>query len=221
MPTGKMFMHPTIGSLFIDADDGKYYQPRPEVTLAPDTRVTFEVLNLTGAPPGFYFASNVQEVPAQTASKSLGSWGKPLPPSITTPTTVAPVTPVDNRGPSVSPALPVPNAAVPRTLTERQTREDFEAIARKVDEIAWGANKGFGPSLTVTTKLKWEGEGIELYMRVLEEYQDKKIPGTKMYFYVGTMGVNFGKGGFRISAHTHPKANIAKSTTYTVLHVEN
>jgi hypothetical protein len=58
-------------------------------------------------------------------------------------------------------------------------------------------------------------------MRVLEEYQDRIIPGEGFYYYVGTMNVNWGKGGFRISAHTHPKASIGKSKTYSVLHVEN
>jgi hypothetical protein len=231
--TGTLFVHPTYNSLFINGDDGKYYQPRPDVTLTSGTKVSFDVLNLPGAPPGFHFGGNVQAAPVAPsnpappstlppAPKALGAWGKPLPASLTKPDDTTGQSPVlvTNRA-VVTPALPLPNAATPRTLTERQTREDFEAISRKVASLSWDASEGFGPSVTVATKLKWEGEGIELYMRVLEEYQDKRIPGTRLYCYVGTIGVNWGKGGFRISAHSHPKASIGKSKTFTVLHVEN
>jgi hypothetical protein len=234
MPTGTMFMHQTIGSLFIAADDGRYYQPRPEVELMPGTHVTFQILNLTGAPPGFYFAENVVRAlpapvvapttgtPPSTAPKLLGAWGKPLAPSVLSGDNVSSSpTPILIRRKTVSsPALPTP-AFTPRTLTNKQTREDFEMIASEVRRLNWGSRQGYGPSVKVTTKLKWDGEGRELYMRVLEEYQDRIIPGEGFYYYVGTMNVNWGKGGFRISAHTHPKASIGKSKTYSVLHVEN
>lgn len=233
MPTGKTFIHPRLGSLFVHGEDGKYYQPRPEVELEPDTAVTFDVLNLTGAPPGFYFAGNVKKVVTPpsgsnatgnaetvgTPPKALGAWAKPIPTSVLKVDAPKPVVQASTK-PAVSPALPLPGPT-PRTLTERSTREDFEAIAAQVSRMDWGRQEGFGPSLQVTTPLKWEGEGIELYMRVHEEYQDRKIPGTRLYYFVGTMGVNYGKGGFRISAHTHPKASIGKSKTYTVLHIEN
>jgi hypothetical protein len=242
--SGTMVVHPTMNSLFITGEDGKYYRPRPDVSLTAGTRVTFHVLQLADAPPGFLFAGNVQALPSATPNvmpatnataptqsavnppapkTAMGAWGKPLPASITTPSidsatretaVVKPPTPV-------GPALPLPNVVTPRTLTERQTIEDFQVIARTVREIKWGQNAGWGPTVTVTTKLRWEGEGIELYMRVLEEYQDQRIPDTNLYYYVGTMGVNFGKAGFRISAHSRPKAQIDKATTYTVLHVEN
>jgi hypothetical protein len=242
--SGTMVIHPSMGSLFINGEDGKYYRPRPDVSLTAGTRVSFHVLQLADAPPGFLFAGNVQALPAATATvvaatnatsptqsavnppapkTAMGAWGKPLPASITTPSidSATQETAVVNQPAPVGPALPVPNVVTPRTLSNRQTLEDFQLIARKVGEINWGQNAGWGPSMTVTTKLRWEGEGIELYMRVLEEYQDKRIPGTNMYYYVGTMDVNFGKAGFRISAHSRPRAQIDKSKTYTVLHVEN
>jgi len=228
MPTGKIFMHPQIGSLFINGDDGLYYQPRPDVELAPGTAVTFDVLKLTGAPPGFHFAGNVQKAmtpqssetgPKVESAPKLGAWAKPLTPSTLKTETPKPILVAPTK-PAVSPALDLP-ASTPRTLSNRTTREDFEAIVRQVGQMQWGRQKGFGPSLSVTTKLKWEGQGKQLYLRVLEEFQDKKIPETNLYYFVGTLGVNFGKGGFRISAHSHPKASIDKSTTYTVLHIEN
>ena len=232
MPTGTMFMHQTLGSLFINGDDGKYYQARPPVLLGPGLRVTFDVLNLTDAPPGFYFAGNVQPAPDPTPStettpqsgpKLLGPWGKPLPSTITTVSnnnnaSSSPV--LSSPKVTVPPSLPTPSYT-PRVLTNKQTREDFEATARRVEEMDWGRQEGYGPSLQVTTKLKWEGEGRELYLRVLEEYQDRRIPGQNLFYYVGTIDVNWGKGGFRISAHTKPKADIAKSKTFSVLHIEN
>ena len=222
MPYGTIFMHQTLSSIFIKGEDGKYYQPRPEVTLAPGTRVTFDELKFTDAPPGFYFATNVAKyveptpVETTTPTPKLGIWGKPLPTTMTTPST--PV--IFTKKLATPPALPVPQRT-PRVLNNRTTREDFEAIARKVAEMDWGRQQGFGPSLQVTTPLKWADEGIELYLRVHEEYQDVKIPGNNLWYYVGTMGVNKCKAGFRISAHSKPKASIDKAKTYTVLHIEN
>ena len=91
MPDGTIFMHQTLYSIFIDGEDGKYYQPRPEVMLPPGTRVTFDVLKFSDAPPGFYFATNVVKYiePATVLTTSptakIGMWGKPLPSSMTTP----------------------------------------------------------------------------------------------------------------------------------------
>lgn len=240
---GTIVTHPTMtSSLFIKSDDGLYYSPRPTVSLPVGTKVTFRALHPEDAPPGFLFAGDVKAAgsPASTSTGSVptspqgttttvappptakGVWGKPLPSSITASTTSTPPNvPIQVTPHVVAPSLPMPNTQAPRTLTNRQTAEDFAIIKRKVEEIDWGDKAGWGPSVQVTTRLKWEGEGIELYMRVLEEYQDKKIPGTRLYYYVGTMGVNWGKGGFRISAHTQPKASIAKSKTRTVLHIEN
>ena len=59
MPTGFTFIHANYGSLFIEGDDGQFYQPNPEVDAAAWTRVTFQVLNFADAPPGFYFATKV------------------------------------------------------------------------------------------------------------------------------------------------------------------
>ena len=109
----------------------------------------------------------------------------------------------------------------PRTLSNRQTAEDFQVITNAVSRMSWGTREGFGPSVQVSTKLKWQGEGKELYPRVVEEYQDKRSPEPACFSHVGAMGVNFGKGGLRISAHSHPKASINKNKTFDVLHIEN
>ncbi|HEX6630397.1 MAG TPA: hypothetical protein VF048_04865 [Gemmatimonadaceae bacterium] len=236
MPTGQTIMHPTMGSLFIFSDESRWYQSRTEELPPPGARVSFEVDNITGAPPGFLFAKRIVVLPAQPPSGQApvtnalptrpaspwGAVGGGVPKSITaTPVPSQPTTPK----PAVSPALPTQNVQAPRTLTNRQTREDFQFIVNKVNEMAdknlWAALEKHGGSVQVQTRLRWEGEGIQLYLRVKEEYHDKRIPGTNLYFFVGTMGVNFGKGGFRISAHTQPKAQIAKAKTRAVLHVEN
>ena len=235
MPTGQTIMHPTMGSLFIHSDDAKWYQSRTEQLPPPGARVSFEVDNVTGAPPGFLFAKQIvvlpvlpppSQAPVTNAlpTKPASPWGgggTTVPKSIL----ATPVPPKPVPKPAVSPALPTQNVQAPRTLTNRQTREDFQFIVNKVNEMAdknlWGALEKHGGSVQVQTKLKWEGEGIQLYLRVKEEYHDKRIPGTSLYYFVGTMGVNFGKGGFRISAHTQPKAQIAKAKTRAVLHVEN
>jgi hypothetical protein len=190
--------------------------------------VTYDVLNLTGAPPGFYFATNVVKVPdptpPTTTTTSKGPWGKSLPSSITTPTTSVPTaTPTLSTKPPkkiVGPTIPSSSNGSSE-LKNRQTREDFEAICNKVDTYDFRRSEGFGGSLQVTTPLKWDGEGIVLYLRVKQRYHDKLIPGKGLYYFVGTMDVNWGKAGFRISAHTHNLAAIKKSKTYGVLHIEN
>lgn len=242
MPTGQTILHPTMGSLFIYSDEARWYQSRTEELPPPNTRVSFVEDHIPGAPPGFLFAKQIVVLPATpppdtptvnalpksgpaTVPKPTSPWGgggggvpksilsTPVPPKPVAPTAV------------VAPALPTQNVQAPRTLTNRQTREDFQFIVNKVNEMCdrnlWGALEKHGGSVQVQTKLKWEGEGIQLYLRVKEEYHDKRIPGTNLYYFVGTMGVNFGKGGFRISAHTQPKAQIDKSKTRAVLHVEN
>lgn len=243
MPTGQTIMHPTMGSLFIFSDESRWYQSRTEELPPPGARVSFVEDHIPGAPPGFLFARQIvtlppsgpapvanalpasaptQAQPVTTPKPAWGAVGGGVPKSITaTPVPPQPATP----RPAVSPALPTQNVQAPRTLTERQTREDFQFIVNKVNEMCarnlWGALERHGGSVQVKTPLRWEGEGIQLYLRVKEEYHDRRIPGTSLYYFVGTMGVNFGKGGFRISAHTRPKAQIDKSKTRAVLHVEN
>jgi hypothetical protein len=181
------------------------------------------------APPLQIPSPSVQ-LPSPSLPKPSGAWGKPLSPSIVAAQPLASTsspTSNSNSSPSpltiktsVGPAQQTPSFK-PKPLTNKQTSEDFEFIVQKVNSMKWDQQKGFGPSLQVTTKLKYEGEGKLLYLRVKDEFHDQLIPGQGFYYFVGTMGVNFGKGGFRISAHTKPLAQIDKSTTYTVLHIEN
>lgn len=223
MPSGSIFMHTTLHSLFINGDDGKYYQAVPETKLGPGTKVVFEVLKIPGSPPGFHYAKNVQAAPLPGVA--LKPSAQPVVNKTTATATATTASPSSSPGTKstlkkTAPALAVPGKK-PRVLYDEQAADDFEAIAREVDKLNWGRQQGFGPSITVKTKLKWEGNGKQLYLKVLETYQDEKIPGTKLWYYVGTMGVNKLKGGFRISAHSKPKDQIAKAVTYVVLHVEN
>jgi hypothetical protein len=62
---------------------------------------------------------------------------------------------------------------------------------------------------------------VQLHDRLMAELDDQPIPGTNLYYFVGTMGVNWGKAGsIRISGHTRPRARIATSSTCGVLHIE-
>lgn len=254
MPVGVVAVNHVYKSLFIQTLEGRYYVPRPgPITLPVGTLVSFRELIFTDAPPGFYYADQIVAIPAPlppvtTQSPSVpspvsnsnaltspssptlpGVWGKVASSNVLTPSN-----PGSNSSPSPAVALTkmkknvgpaqMPPSYAPKPLTERKTREDFEAICNKVDSMNWGQQKGYGPSLQVETKLKWEGEGKKLYLRVKDEYHDKPIPGQGLYYYVGTMGVNFGKAGFRISAHTvsYDKYKDKKDkVTYTVLHIEN
>ena len=233
MPKGTTFIHPTLRNIFILGEDGNYYQDWDDGDWEPGIEVVYQIRPTPGAPPGFYFVDSVEIAPPEPKVVKVeeppppqGIGGAKLPDAITKggpppQVNVAPklVTP---------PALPNPGAQ-PRELRNRKTREDFEAIAKKVDELEWDRQKGYGPSLQVETPLKWEGEGRELYLKVHEEFQDQPIPGTRLFYYVGTIGINFGKGGFRISAHSKvrvvqnggKKVVPQKCVTYTVLHIEN
>lgn len=222
MPVGTIFLHQSLKTLFIKGEDGRYYQPKPETELPPETKVSYEVLEVTGAPPGFYFAQNVFKFVEPTQPpKTQGVWGKPLPTTISNPTPPTVTKTVST--PKIKTIVSAPAIVVPKfaPLTERQTIEDFEAICNKVDNYDFQRNKGFGGSLQVKTPLKWEGEGKKLYLRVKDKYHDVRISGQGLWYFVGTMGLNFGKGGFRISGHTRDTSRIKNSETYGVLHIEN
>ena len=248
MPVGVVAVNQIYKSLFIQTLEGKFYVPRPgPITLPVGTLVEFRELIFADAPPGFYYADQIVEIPPPDPPKILssptlpvpnsnaitppstvqGPWGKALPTSILTPTSNSPSSPapvaLTKMKKNVGPAQMAPSYQ-PRLLTNKKTQQDFELICKQVDSMNWKQQKGYGPSLQVETKLKWEGEGKLLYLRVKDEYHDKPIPDQGLYFYVGTMGVNWGKAGFRISAHTVPydKYKDKKDkVTYTVLHIEN
>ena len=254
MSVGVVAVNQIYKSLFIQTLEGKFYVPYPgPITLPVGTLVNFRELTFPDSPPGFYYADQIVAIPAPlppvtvqspsnvpvlgpisnsnavTSPTLPGAWGKVASSNVLTPSipnsnsSPAPTIALTKMKKNVGPAQITPSYT-PRPLTERKTREDFEAICKKVDSMNWGQQKGFGPSLQVETKLKWEGEGKKLYLRVKDEYHDKPIPGQGLYFYVGTMGVNFGKAGFRISAHTvsYDKYKDKKDkVTYTVLHIEN
>ena len=106
---------------------------------------------------------------------------------------------------------------MPFALTKAE-QADFDSIMNSVDRMRWEGSHG--PSVQVTTRLKWP-DCKHLYLTVKDELHDKNIDGTNLFYIVGTVGVNWGKAGFRISGHTKAVANIANSQTRGVLHVEN
>lgn len=112
---------------------------------------------------------------------------------------------------------------MPFALTKTE-QADYDAVMNVVLGRTRGAKMQWegsaGPSVQVTTKLKWP-DCKHLYLTIKDELHDMPIPGTNLFYFVGTIGVNFGKGGFRISGHTRAVADIAKSQTRGVLHVEN
>jgi hypothetical protein len=103
-------------------------------------------------------------------------------------------------------------------------QQDYDAIMDVVLGRTRGASMRWegksGPSVQVETRLKWP-DCKALYLTIKDELHDMPIPNTNLYYFVGSVGVNFGKAGFRISGHTRAVADIAKSETRGVLHIEN
>ena len=126
------------------------------------------------------------------------------------------------------PAVPKPVAASSSVaaapahgLPAGQAGIDAQLIEKRIATQNWESGAGFGPSLQVTTPLKWTDAGCRaLYLYLKNKYDDQRIPNTRLYFYFGAIG-NFGKAGFRITAHTKQRAQVAKAKTGTVLHIEN
>ena len=112
---------------------------------------------------------------------------------------------------------------MPFDLTKVE-QEDYDAIMNVVEgrtrgaKMRWEGNAG--PSVQVRTKLKWP-DCKHLYLTIKDELHDAPIPDTNLFYFVGSVGVNFGKAGFRISGHTYSTAKIDKSQTRGVLHIEN
>lgn len=137
---------------------------------------------------------------------------------------------VGSKPPTASPAAarppaasaPAAAAAAPaHGLPAGQAGIDAQLIEKRIATQNWESGAGFGPSLQVTTPLKWTDAGCRaLYLYLKNKYDDQRIPNTRLYFYFGAIG-NFGKAGFRITAHTKQRAQVAKAKTGTVLHIEN
>src|SRR5512140_1615934 len=101
---------------------------------------------------------------------------------------------------------------MPFKLTKVE-QEDYDAVMNVVLGRTRGASMRWegsaGPSVQVQTKLKWP-DCKHLYLTIKDELHDAPIPGTNLFYFVGSVGVNFGKAGFRISGHTRAVADIAK-----------
>lgn len=216
-------------------EDGKWYFLPKDATFDEGTKVTFEEDVKPNPPPGFYWAKSVARI--SWAALSRPSAG-PAPPTTVaqTPKEEEPAptiqasnesattqtAPASTGPPAAQTAPPAPKKEAdtgPPPFSSRQVREDYDAIHRKLAEMHWSGR--YGPSVQVQTKLKWDvKECRELYLRIKGELHDEKIPGTRLYYYVGAIG-NWGKAGFRITGHSKPAAKVKASETHGVLHVEN
>lgn len=224
MPNGTIATNELYG-LMILGDDKVWYVLPDKTAFKAGEKVTFKDSTPKNGPPGFHYASDVAVVKRSYASL--------FSPSSESPVTVqdqlipdthkkstssgSPTTSNGNSSPSNSNFMTRTQSR--ERVLDKDTQYDYDAIMKAVDRMNWSGK--FGPSVVVETKLKWENAKCRnLYLKVKDELQDSRIPGTKLYYYLGKIG-NWGKAGFRISGHTKTSDKVAQAETHGVLHVEN
>ncbi|MGH9585077.1 MAG: hypothetical protein ACRD4O_19325 [Bryobacteraceae bacterium] len=210
---GTVKPNPFYKQLMIFGDDGNWFALPQGSTFGDGAKVTFQEWVRLDAPPGFLYAEDVK------AATGAGLWSTFKFSATPDPGVPAPTHLIPDKNSTSSPSASGGASKPPRIINDKTALQDYDEIMKSVQRMNWSGK--FGPSVRVETKLKWENAACrELYLKVKEELHDSRIPGTKLFYYVGGIG-NWGKAGFRISGHTKTADKAGDSETNGVLHVEN
>lgn len=210
---------PPLPKVLRDAPLHQPFSAPPIVQAQPIVRGPLSaVVDLSSAPMHSY--ASMHPPAAQDVSSAASSLPVSFAAAIAS--TAAPKAPAAPIAPfkttAAAPTKALPGAGL--RFSCRQVQDDYDLIMGAVKRMNWSGTHG--PTCRVDTQLTWKnGLCRELYTAIKLDLHDVAFMQGKqqLYFYVGALG-NWGKGGFRISGHSKPAANIGSSQTHGVLHID-